>query len=48
MGGEKAHSTGKVILKPKGRYLTSVAGPVEWIRDKNLSVCEKVSWIKNW
>ena len=44
MGGEKAHSSGKVILKPKGRYLTSV-GPLEWIGDKKLSVCEKVSWV---
>lgn len=44
VGGEKAHSSGNVILKPKGRYLTSV-GPVEWIGDKNLSICEKVSWI---
>ena len=32
-GGQEGHSSGKVLLKPKGRYLTAV-GPLEWNGDK--------------
>lgn len=46
IGGKQGHSSGKVLLKAKGRFLTSV-GPIEWIGDKNLSVGEKVSWVSN-
>jgi len=43
IGGQEGHSSGKVLLKPKGRYLTDV-GPLEWIGEKKLSGCEKASW----
>jgi len=44
IGGRKSHTTGRAVLKPKGKFVTSV-GPLEWIGDKMLSAWEKLSWV---
>jgi len=44
IGGKEGHSSGKVLLKQKSKYLT-VVGPIEWLGEKKLSGCEKVSWV---
>ena len=44
MGGVESHSTSKVLLKPKGRYVTPV-GPIAWIGDKRLTFGEKMNFV---
>jgi NADPH:quinone reductase-like Zn-dependent oxidoreductase len=44
IGGMEGHSSGKALLKPKGRYMTAV-GPLEWLGERKLSGLEKVSWV---
>lgn len=44
VGGVESHSTGKALLKPKGRYVTPV-GPIAWIGDKKLTFGEKMFFV---